>query len=55
MVEAVMVIRDQRVRIILSMEIIIKVSPWIWSGWVARSSHVCNRFSVSMEILLYRY
>jgi len=53
MVEAVMVVRDQRIRVILSMEIIIEVSPWIRTNRVARSPYVCNRLPVSMKILLY--
>jgi len=53
MVEAVMVVRDQRVRVILSMEIIIEVSPWIRTNRVARSRYVCDRFPIPMKILLY--
>jgi hypothetical protein len=51
-VEAIVVVRDERVMIILPKEIVVAVSPWILASRIARSPHVCDGLSVSMEILL---
>jgi hypothetical protein len=39
-IEAITVAREKRIRIMLSKEIIIKISPWIEAGRIARASSV---------------
>jgi hypothetical protein len=51
-VEAVVLVRDERVMIILPKEIVVTVPPWIVASRIARSPHVCDGLSVSMKILL---
>lgn len=51
-VETAMVVRDERVMIMLSEEITVTIPPWILTNRIARSPHVCDRRSISMKILL---
>jgi hypothetical protein len=54
MVETSMVAREERIRIMLSKEIVIKISPWVRSSRMARGSGMCTRFHISMKVLLCR-
>ena len=51
-IEAIMAAREERIRIMLSKEISIKISPWIEASRIARGSCMRNGLCISNMVML---